>query len=103
MSPVSAARQAGSRASGAVLASDAFFPKADGVEAAVRAGVRAIVQPGGSQGDADVIAAADDWMAQHPVGSGVPAKSDAWQDNAWLHDTLEDYNSGLLCAPPSDP
>ena len=54
-----AARQAGSRASGAVLASDAFFPKADGVEAAASSGVRAIVQPGGSRGDGEVIAAAD--------------------------------------------
>ena len=54
-----AARQAGARARGAVLASDAFFPKADGVEAAVSAGVRAIVQPGGSRGDGEAIAAAD--------------------------------------------
>jgi phosphoribosylaminoimidazolecarboxamide formyltransferase/IMP cyclohydrolase len=54
-----AVRQAGSRAGGAVLASDAFFPKADGVEAAARAGVQAIVQPGGSRGDGEVIAAAD--------------------------------------------
>jgi phosphoribosylaminoimidazolecarboxamide formyltransferase/IMP cyclohydrolase len=42
-----------------VLASDAFFPKADGIEAAARAGVRAIVQPGGSVGDEEAIAAAD--------------------------------------------
>jgi len=54
-----AVRQAGSRAAGSVLASDAFFPKADGVEAAVSAGVRAIVQPGGSRGDGEVIAAAE--------------------------------------------
>jgi phosphoribosylaminoimidazolecarboxamide formyltransferase/IMP cyclohydrolase len=54
-----AARQAGARAAGAVLASDAFFPKADGVEAAAGAGVRAIVQPGGSRGDGEVIEAAD--------------------------------------------
>jgi phosphoribosylaminoimidazolecarboxamide formyltransferase/IMP cyclohydrolase len=40
-------------------ASDAFFPFADGVEALVRAGVRAIVQPGGSKRDEEVIAAAD--------------------------------------------
>ncbi len=50
---------AGERAAGAALASDAFFPKADGIEVAARAGVRAIVQPGGSLGDAEVIAAAD--------------------------------------------
>ena len=54
-----AAQRAGSRAAGSALASDAFFPKADGVEVAARAGVRAIVQPGGSRGDEEVIAAAD--------------------------------------------
>jgi phosphoribosylaminoimidazolecarboxamide formyltransferase / IMP cyclohydrolase len=54
-----AARLAGERAKGAVLASDAFFPFPDGVEAAAAAGVTAIVQPGGAKGDGDVIAAAD--------------------------------------------
>jgi phosphoribosylaminoimidazolecarboxamide formyltransferase/IMP cyclohydrolase len=54
-----AVQRAGSRAPGSVLASDAFFPKADGVEAAARAGVQAIIQPGGSQGDEEAIAAAD--------------------------------------------
>ena len=44
---------------GAVLASDGFFPFADGPEAAFAAGVRAIVQPGGSVRDAEVIAAAN--------------------------------------------
>jgi len=44
---------------GSVLASDAFFPFADGVEAAIEAGVTAVIQPGGSRRDADVIAAAD--------------------------------------------
>jgi phosphoribosylaminoimidazolecarboxamide formyltransferase/IMP cyclohydrolase len=44
---------------GCALASDAFFPFADGVEAAAAAGVRAIIQPGGSVRDQDVIAAAD--------------------------------------------
>ncbi len=50
---------AGDRARGAVLASDAFFPFADGIEAASRAGVRAIVQPGGSVRDPEVNAAAE--------------------------------------------
>jgi phosphoribosylaminoimidazolecarboxamide formyltransferase / IMP cyclohydrolase len=50
---------AGDRARGAVLASDAFFPFADGVEAAARAGVVAILQPGGSLRDPDVIAVAE--------------------------------------------
>ncbi len=50
---------AGERARGAVLASDAFFPFADGIEVAGRAGVGAIVQPGGSLRDPEVIAAAE--------------------------------------------
>ena len=45
---------------GAVLASDAFFPFRDGVDAAAEAGVRAIVQPGGSMRDEEVIEAADE-------------------------------------------
>jgi len=53
------ARQQGHEPAGAVLASDAFFPFADGVEEAARAGVGAIIQPGGSVKDPDVIAAAD--------------------------------------------
>ncbi|MEO0388160.1 MAG: bifunctional phosphoribosylaminoimidazolecarboxamide formyltransferase/IMP cyclohydrolase, partial [Pseudomonadota bacterium] len=44
---------------GAVLASDAFFPFADGLQAAIDAGARAVIQPGGSVRDAEVIAAAD--------------------------------------------
>lgn len=54
-----AVRRAGERARGAVLASDAFFPFADGVEAALKAGIKAVVQPGGSKRDAEVIAACD--------------------------------------------
>jgi phosphoribosylaminoimidazolecarboxamide formyltransferase / IMP cyclohydrolase len=44
---------------GSVVASDAFFPFADGLEAAIAAGATAVVQPGGSMRDAEVIAAAD--------------------------------------------
>ncbi len=44
---------------GAVVASDAFFPFADGIEALVAAGATAVIQPGGSVRDAEVIAAAD--------------------------------------------
>ncbi len=51
--------KAGNRSQGAVMASDAFFPFADGVEAAAEAGVTAVVEPGGSVRDADIIAAAD--------------------------------------------
>jgi phosphoribosylaminoimidazolecarboxamide formyltransferase/IMP cyclohydrolase len=51
--------KAGAKASGAVLASDAFFPFADGLEAATAAGVSAVIQPGGSKRDDEVIAAAD--------------------------------------------
>lgn len=54
-----AASKAGDRARDAVAASDAFFPFADGVEAAAAAGVRALIQPGGSLRDAEVIAAAN--------------------------------------------
>ncbi|HKS59789.1 MAG TPA: bifunctional phosphoribosylaminoimidazolecarboxamide formyltransferase/IMP cyclohydrolase [Thermoplasmata archaeon] len=50
---------AGPRASGSVLASDAFFPFADGVEVAARAGVRAILQPGGSIRDPEIIETAE--------------------------------------------
>jgi phosphoribosylaminoimidazolecarboxamide formyltransferase/IMP cyclohydrolase len=51
--------KAGTRASGSVLASDAFFPFADSIEAAARAGITAIVQPGGSIRDCEVVKAAD--------------------------------------------
>jgi phosphoribosylaminoimidazolecarboxamide formyltransferase/IMP cyclohydrolase len=54
-----ALKKAGEAAKGSVLASDAFFPFADGVEAAAAAGITAIAQPGGSMRDAEVIAAAD--------------------------------------------
>jgi len=54
---------AGPRARGAVLASDAFFPFPDGPEAALQAGVAAIVQPGGARRDADVIATCDRYGA----------------------------------------
>jgi phosphoribosylaminoimidazolecarboxamide formyltransferase/IMP cyclohydrolase len=54
-----AINRAGERAPGSVLASDAFFPFADGVEVAAAAGVTAVAQPGGSVRDADVIAAAN--------------------------------------------
>jgi phosphoribosylaminoimidazolecarboxamide formyltransferase / IMP cyclohydrolase len=46
--------------SGSVLASDAFFPFADGPQAAIEAGVRAIIQPGGSQRDDEVVQACDE-------------------------------------------
>lgn len=55
-----AARKAGSRAAGAVMASDAFFPFPDGVLAAVQVGISAVIQPGGSIKDAEVLAAADE-------------------------------------------
>lgn len=54
-----AVRKAGERARGAAAASDAFFPFADGLEALADGGVTAVVQPGGSVRDADVVAAAD--------------------------------------------
>ena len=54
-----ACAQAGEKAQKAVLASDAFFPFPDGLQAAINAGVTAVVQPGGSKGDQAVIDAAD--------------------------------------------
>ena len=54
------ARQAGHDTAGAVLGSDAFFPFRDGVDQAAEAGVRAIVQPGGSVRDPEVIEAANE-------------------------------------------
>ncbi len=54
-----AVRRAGDRAAGSLLASDAFFPFDDGPEIALRAGVEAIIEPGGSKGDRDVIDAAN--------------------------------------------
>jgi len=54
-----AVERAGERAEGSVAASDAFFPFADGAEILIAAGVRAIVQPGGSVRDGEVIAAAE--------------------------------------------
>lgn len=58
-----AVKGAGERARGAVLASDAFFPFRDGLDTAARAGVTAIIQPGGSVRDEEVIAAA----AEHGI------------------------------------
>ena len=54
-----AVSRAGARATGSALASDGFFPYPDNVQVAARAGVRAIVQPGGSVKDSEAIAAAD--------------------------------------------
>jgi phosphoribosylaminoimidazolecarboxamide formyltransferase / IMP cyclohydrolase len=56
-----AVRKAGKRAVGAVAASDAFFPFADGLESLTGAGVSAVIQPGGSKRDGEVIQAAEEW------------------------------------------
>ena len=56
---VEKAKRVGLDLAGSALASDAFFPFSDGVEAAARAGATAVVQPGGSARDAEVIEAAD--------------------------------------------
>jgi phosphoribosylaminoimidazolecarboxamide formyltransferase / IMP cyclohydrolase len=55
-----AVARAGDRAAGSVAASDAFFPFTDGLQALLDAGIRAVVQPGGSVRDEEVIAAARD-------------------------------------------
>ncbi len=54
------ADEAGLVVDGSVMASDAFFPFRDGIDAAAVAGIRAVIQPGGSMRDAEVIAAADE-------------------------------------------
>jgi phosphoribosylaminoimidazolecarboxamide formyltransferase/IMP cyclohydrolase len=59
-----AVSRAGERAAGAVAASDAFFPFADGLQVLLDAGVKAVVQPGGSVRDGEVVAAA--------AAAGVP-------------------------------
>ena len=70
MSRVYSARIAGIKAAdaglvveGSVMASDAFFPFRDGIDAAATAGIKAVIQPGGSMRDAEVIAAA----AEHGI------------------------------------
>lgn len=55
-----AVRQAGEKAEGAVAASDAFFPFRDGFDILAKAGITAVIQPGGSIRDEEVIAAADE-------------------------------------------
>jgi phosphoribosylaminoimidazolecarboxamide formyltransferase/IMP cyclohydrolase len=55
-----AAGETGSRTEGCVVASDAFFPFADGLLSAAQAGATAVIQPGGSMRDDEVIAAADE-------------------------------------------
>lgn len=54
------AEHAGLEVKGAVMASDAFFPFRDGIDNAAKAGITAVIQPGGSMRDAEVIAAADE-------------------------------------------
>ena len=54
------AEEAGLVVAGAVMASDAFFPFRDGIDAAAQAGIAAVIQPGGSMRDAEVIAAANE-------------------------------------------
>ena len=58
-----AVKKASQRAEGTVAASDAFFPFADGLEVLAEAGVKVLIQPGGSKRDDEVIRAAD----QHSV------------------------------------
>ena len=57
---VAKAQAARLEVSGSVMASDAFFPFRDGIDSAAEAGVRAVIQPGGSRRDEEVIRAADD-------------------------------------------
>ena len=54
------AEHAGLQVQGAVMASDAFFPFRDGIDTAAEAGIKAVIEPGGSMRDDEVIAAADE-------------------------------------------
>jgi phosphoribosylaminoimidazolecarboxamide formyltransferase/IMP cyclohydrolase len=67
-----AAKRAGDKAKGAVMASDAFFPFPDSVEEAAKHGISAIIQPGGSVKDAEVFAKADE-LGVAMVTTGVRA------------------------------
>lgn len=67
-----AAKRAGERAKGAVMASDAFFPFPDSIEEAAKHGIVAIIQPGGSVKDAEVFAKADE-LGIAMVTTGVRA------------------------------
>jgi hypothetical protein len=51
---------------------------------------------------ATTIAAADDWMTEHPVGTNVHAASLAWKLGEPLHRLMDNYNNGMLCAPHRD-
>jgi hypothetical protein len=51
---------------------------------------------------AATIAAADAWMAAHPVGSNVDADNTAWKEGEPLYKRLDQYNNGYLCAPHRD-
>ncbi len=55
-----AIKKAGDRAQGAILASDAFFPFPDSIHLAAKAGIAAIIQPGGSKKDPEVIEACNE-------------------------------------------
>jgi len=54
-----AVKRAGPRAEGCVMASDAFFPFPDGLQEGIRAGITAVIQPGGSMRDAEIVGVAD--------------------------------------------
>lgn len=51
---------------------------------------------------ADTIDAADAWLATYPLGSGVRASSEAWEEGGPYLSELDDYNNGRLCAPHRD-
>jgi phosphoribosylaminoimidazolecarboxamide formyltransferase / IMP cyclohydrolase len=56
-----AGMKSGARSQGGVVASDAFFPFRDGIDEAAKAGIKAVIQPGGSRNDDDVIAACNEY------------------------------------------
>jgi hypothetical protein len=51
---------------------------------------------------ASAIAAADAWLCSHPIGTNVAANSAAWKQITPTYNSLVDYNTGKLCAPPRE-
>ena len=97
-----ATRKAGDRAQGAVLASDAFFPFPDALEVAADAGCGAVIHPGGSKGDEDVLALADSLgIVTVRLKSGFNIRVQrGLQYSALCHDRIRESESGVIALAP---
>ena len=95
---VEKARAHGHSLEGAVLASDAFFPFADGPEIALEAGIAAIIQPGGSKRDDEVVAAVREPAPRWSSPAAGTSGTDAWlrSDLEPEHDLVAMELSGAL-------